>query len=64
MRVQLDHLAPTPVGHTVTAEATLEKVKGRRLTFTVSVNDERGLVAVGRSPGSSSTPSGSSTRLR
>jgi predicted thioesterase len=48
MQVQLDHLAPTAVGHKVTAEATVEKVKGRRVTFTVSVNDERGLIAVGR----------------
>jgi predicted thioesterase len=48
MQVQLDHLAPTAVGHHVTAEATVEKVKGRRVTFTVSVSDERGLVAVGR----------------
>ncbi len=47
-RVQIDHLAPTPVGGRVTAEATLEAVQGRRLTFTVSVNDARGLVAVGR----------------
>jgi predicted thioesterase len=47
-RVQVDHLAPTPVGGRVTAEATLENVQGRRLTFTVSVNDARGLVAVGR----------------
>jgi len=48
MRVQLDHLAPTAVGHSVTAEATLEKVEGRRLTFTVSASDDRGLVAAGR----------------
>jgi fluoroacetyl-CoA thioesterase len=48
MQVQLDHLAPTAVGHTVIAEATVEKVSGRRVTFTVSVTDERGLVAVGR----------------
>jgi fluoroacetyl-CoA thioesterase len=48
MRVQLDHLAPTAVGHNVTAEATLEKVEGRRLTFTVSANDDRGLVAAGK----------------
>jgi fluoroacetyl-CoA thioesterase len=48
MRVQLDHLAPTAVGHTVIAEATVEKVNGRRVAFTVSVSDERGLVAVGR----------------
>jgi fluoroacetyl-CoA thioesterase len=48
MKVQLDHLAPTPVGQSVVAEATVERVNGRRVTFTVSVNDNRGLVAVGR----------------
>jgi fluoroacetyl-CoA thioesterase len=48
MRVQVDHLQPTAVGREVTAEAVLEKVEGRRLTFTVSVSDSRGLVAAGR----------------
>lgn len=48
MKVQLDHLAPCPVGTLVKAEATIEGVNGRRVTFTVSVTDERGLVAVGR----------------
>jgi fluoroacetyl-CoA thioesterase len=48
MRVQLDHLAPTKVGGVVRAEATLEKVEGRRLVFTCSVNDRQGLVAAGR----------------
>ena len=48
MRVQLDHLVPTAVGTKVQAEATLEKVEGRRLTFTVSASDERGLVAAGK----------------
>lgn len=48
MQVQLDHLAPTATGRTVQAEATVENVTGRRITFTVSVTDERGLVAVGR----------------
>lgn len=48
MRVQLDHLAPAPVGDTVTAGAKLDKVQGRRLTFSVSVTDERGLVAAGK----------------
>ena len=47
-RVQIDHLAATSVGKTVRAEASVEKVNGRRIIFTVSVNDERGLVAVGR----------------
>ncbi len=48
MRVQLDHLQPNAVGSTVTAEAVLEKVEGRRLLFTVSVRDHRGLVACGK----------------
>ncbi len=48
MRVQVDHLAPTNVGSSVAAEATLEKVEGRRLTFTISVSDQCGLVAAGK----------------
>jgi predicted thioesterase len=47
-QVQLSHMTPTPVGGTVVAEATLEQVEGRRLTFRVAVNDARGLVAAGR----------------
>ncbi|MCZ7528089.1 MAG: thioesterase [Acidimicrobiia bacterium] len=47
-RVQLDHLAPTPVGGVVEAEAHLATIEGRRLTFRVSVNDGNGLVAAGR----------------
>lgn len=48
MRVQVDHLAPTIVGSAVAAEATLERIEGRRLTFTVTVNDTCGLVAAGK----------------
>lgn len=48
MRVQVDHLAPTEVGAVVTAEATLDKVEGRRLVFTVSAKDARGLVGAGK----------------
>ena len=48
MRVQVDHLAPTSIGSSVAAEATLEKVEGRRLTFTVSVTDQGGLIAAGK----------------
>ena len=47
-RLQLEHLAPTAVGGQVHAEAILETVEGRRLTFRVSVSDGRGLVAAGR----------------
>jgi fluoroacetyl-CoA thioesterase len=48
MRIQLDHLVPAAIGDTVTAAAKLDKVEGRRLTFSVSVNDGRGLVAAGK----------------
>ncbi len=48
MRVQVDHLAPTAVGDTISAEATLEKVEGRRLIFTVAARDHRGLVGAGK----------------
>ena len=48
VRVQLDHLAPVRVGTTVAAEATLERVEGRRLVFAVSAVDSAGLVAAGR----------------
>ncbi len=48
MRVQLDHLQPTAVGDEVEAEALLEKIEGRRLTFMVSASDTKGLVAAGK----------------
>lgn len=48
MRVQLEHISPTPIGGVVRAEAQLEKVEGRRLVFHVSARDERGLVAAGK----------------
>jgi fluoroacetyl-CoA thioesterase len=48
MKVRLDHLQPSAVGATVVAEAMVEKVEGRRIKFTVSASDERGLIAVGR----------------
>ena len=46
-RVQLTHLAPSPVGASVRADVVLESVEGRRLVFRVSVTDGRGLVAAG-----------------
>ena len=48
MRVQVDHLQPTPVGGHVEAEALLEKIEGRRLTFMVTASDTKGVVAAGR----------------
>ncbi|NNE11371.1 MAG: thioesterase [Ilumatobacter sp.] len=48
MRVQVDHLQPTPVGAEVVVEATLDKIEGRRITFTVTASDSGGLVAAGK----------------
>jgi fluoroacetyl-CoA thioesterase len=47
-RIELSHVAPISVGTTVTAVATLERCEGRRLVFSTSVTDSRGLVAAGR----------------
>lgn len=46
-RMELDHLAPTPVGAMITATARLAEVDGRRLTFSFEVTDSGGLVARG-----------------
>ena len=48
MRIQFDHLQPTPIGAEVVAEAVLERIEGRRLKFTVSASDSGGLVAAGK----------------
>ncbi|WP_229400015.1 thioesterase family protein [Micromonospora okii] len=48
LRVELDHRAPTPVGRTVVARATLAEVAGRRLRFEVTVSDGGETVAAGR----------------
>jgi predicted thioesterase len=47
-RLQFDHLAPVGVGGTVWAEATLDRIEGRRLVFTLSVSESAGLVAAGK----------------
>ncbi len=47
-RVELEHKAPTPVGRTVTAVATLTKVDGRKLVFEVEIRDGETVVAEAR----------------
>ncbi len=47
-RVELDHKAPTAVGHTVVADARLAKVDGRRLLFEVIVTEGTTTVAEAR----------------
>jgi fluoroacetyl-CoA thioesterase len=48
VRVQFDHLVPVRIGSEVVAEATLEKVEGRRLVFTVTATDAAGLAGAGK----------------
>ncbi|MBV8320968.1 MAG: thioesterase, partial [Hyphomicrobiales bacterium] len=38
--VDVRHLAATPVGHEVTAEAEVTRVDGRRVAFNVTARDE------------------------
>lgn len=45
--ISLRHLAATPIGHNVQAEAVLVAVSGRRLEFKVTAYDEREKIAEG-----------------
>ncbi len=47
-RIEIAHLAPVAIGSTVRATAILDRAEGRRLIFSVAVNDACGLVAVGK----------------
>lgn len=51
-RVHFEHLAPVAAGAVVVAEATLERIQGRRFVFMVSASvrseDRWGLVGAGR----------------
>ena len=45
--VNIRHLAPTPVGHQVTARAEVTKVEGRHIEFKVSARDETEEIGTG-----------------
>jgi fluoroacetyl-CoA thioesterase len=45
--VNVRHLAATPVGHQVTAEAEVTKVDGRRIEFNVSARDDKEVIGTG-----------------
>jgi fluoroacetyl-CoA thioesterase len=45
--VNVRHLAATPVGQTVLAEAEVTKVDGRRIEFTVTARDETEVIGSG-----------------
>jgi fluoroacetyl-CoA thioesterase len=46
-RVDIRHLAATPVGKRVTGEAEVSKVEGRRIEFTVRATDEKEVIGSG-----------------
>jgi len=46
-RLEVTHIAATPIGMTVTATAKLVEIDGRRLVFRVSAEDQIGLIGEG-----------------
>jgi len=48
MRVNVSHLAATPVGQTVRAVAELMTIDGRRLVFKVEAYDEKQKIGEGQ----------------
>ena len=46
-RVNIQHIAPTPIGMKVVGRAELVEVDGRRLVFKVEARDEQELIASG-----------------
>lgn len=45
--VNIRHLAATPVGHQIVAQAEVTKVEGRRIWFTVSARDDIEAIGTG-----------------
>jgi len=45
--INVKHLSATPVGGTVTCEAELTEIDGRRLVFSVKASDNRGVIGEG-----------------
>lgn len=47
VEIELRHLAPTPIGHTVHCSARVISVEDTKVTFQIEARDERELVARG-----------------
>ncbi len=47
VRLEVNHLAATPLGMTVRAEAQLIEIKGKKLTFSVAAFDEKDKIGEG-----------------
>ncbi len=46
-KVNITHLAATPIGMTVTAKSTVESIKGRRVSFAVEAYNEKEKIGEG-----------------
>ncbi len=46
-KVNVSHVAPSAIGRTVTCNATLVEIDGRKLTFEVTCSDDNGVVGKG-----------------
>lgn len=46
-QIRVDHLAPTPVGGSVTVEAAVSAVDGRQVTFEVTARDAKAEIGTG-----------------
>lgn len=46
-KVDISHIAATPLGMTVTAKAALTEISGKKLVFSVEAFDERGKIGYG-----------------
>jgi predicted thioesterase len=47
IRLDVRHIAATPVGMTITAEAEIVRVEGRTMTFSVTCRDDKELIGDG-----------------
>ncbi len=47
IRVEIEHVAPSPVGMKITCDSELIEIEGRKLIFSVEAYDEAGLIGKG-----------------
>lgn len=47
IKVDIEHVAPSPVGMKITCESELVAIEGRKLIFSVEASDEKGLIGKG-----------------
>ena len=47
-KVEINHTAPTPLGMTVTANAKLQNIDGKKILFEVTAVDDKGQIAYGK----------------